>query len=314
VVVASNGVRVDPTGPVRNSAPRFDVSRIGPAGSGLSIAVPEIQSGYQVWAAGGRLRVCVGVRARVGRASTSMRDGWVGGWVATHEVLQVMGGQQRVGVLQVCSNTNTNTNTGCTTFAESGCLTRSIAGLYAFFVILLPACIALRVFSCQPALLHILACHANFAPLDATAHRAGQPFVSLLRAVWDYSDGESGIHHVTWSVRVHHDAAGHQPVDPVYVSSASEGVRGNLTLSDNDKYFLSLLVCNGAGLCTLETNVSHPVAACGTVRALALLQLRPCACGKAYLKGHARVPCWRSQFGFGFGLGFILVLSFPFTH
>ena len=82
-----------------------------------------------------------------------------------------------------------------------------------------------------------------------------QPFSSIFRAVWQYEDAESGIHHVTWSVRVHHDYQGHQPVDPVYVTSASEAVKADLRLNDGDKYFLTLNACNGAGMCVLAEEV-----------------------------------------------------------
>ena len=84
-----------------------------------------------------------------------------------------------------------------------------------------------------------------------------QPFTTALRAVWDFSDSQSGIHHVTWSVRVHHDETmGLQPVDSAYVTSADEGVRSNLRLFDGDLYYLSLHVCNGAGMCLLADEVS----------------------------------------------------------
>ena len=77
-----------------------------------------------------------------------------------------------------------------------------------------------------------------------------------MRAVWDYSDPQSGVHHVTWSVRVHHDdKLGLQPVDAAYVTSAAEGVRANVRMFDGDRYFLSLHVCNGAGICQLSDEV-----------------------------------------------------------
>ena len=82
-----------------------------------------------------------------------------------------------------------------------------------------------------------------------------QPFSSILRAIWQYIDPESGIHHVTWSVRVHHDYQGHQPVDPVYITSSNEAVKSNLHLYDGDKYFLTIDACNGAGMCLLAEEV-----------------------------------------------------------
>ncbi len=79
--------------------------------------------------------------------------------------------------------------------------------------------------------------------------------MSILRATWQFNDAESSIHHVTWSVRVHHDYQGHQPVDPVYVTSTNEGIKADLRLYDGDEYFLSLHACNGAGLCLLKDEV-----------------------------------------------------------
>src|SRR5262249_3038455 len=79
--------------------------------------------------------------------------------------------------------------------------------------------------------------------------------MSIVRAVWSFTDAESAVHDVTWSVRVHHDYHGHQPVDPVYVTSASEGIKPDVRLYDGDKYFLTLLACNGAGICTLDAEV-----------------------------------------------------------
>lgn len=95
-----------------------------------------------------------------------------------------------------------------------------------------------------------------------------QPFGSIFRAVWQYADPESSIHHVTWSVRVHHDYQGHQPVDPVYVTSATEGVKANLALNDGDKYFLTLNACNGAGMCQLAEEVGF-LLCCGAGQGMA---------------------------------------------
>lgn len=87
-----------------------------------------------------------------------------------------------------------------------------------------------------------------------------QPFLSILRATWKYQDSESGIHHVVWSVRVHHDGYGqHQPVDPIYVTSAEEGVHAQTVMYDNDEYFLTMLVCNGAELCMRQEDVAQIV-------------------------------------------------------
>lgn len=78
-----------------------------------------------------------------------------------------------------------------------------------------------------------------------------------MRATWKYDDSDSGIHHVVWSVRVHHDGYGqHQPVDPIYVTSAEEGVHAQTVMYDNDEYFLTMLVCNGAELCMRQQDVS----------------------------------------------------------
>ena len=79
--------------------------------------------------------------------------------------------------------------------------------------------------------------------------------MSILRATWHFVDPESLVHDVTWSVRVHHDYQGHQPVDPVYVSSSTEGIKADIRLYDGDKYFLSVLGCNGAGECLLDEEV-----------------------------------------------------------
>jgi hypothetical protein len=75
--------------------------------------------------------------------------------------------------------------------------------------------------------------------------------------VWDYRDAESGLHHVTWSVRVHHDdLLGQQPVDSAYVTATSEGVHANVRLYDGDRYYLSIHACNGAGICKLDNEVT----------------------------------------------------------
>ncbi len=86
-----------------------------------------------------------------------------------------------------------------------------------------------------------------------------QPFLSLLRGSWQFTDPESSVHSITWSARVHHDFQGHQPVDSMYVSDASEGIRANLALWDGDKYFLSVHACNGAGICLLQDEVEFLV-------------------------------------------------------
>ena len=128
-------------------------------------------------------------------------------------------------------------------------------------------CNAQPVLFCLAPLLRIYASILAFCPFlflsivpipsqtrPRDAH--GQPFTTALRAVWNYTDGESGLHHVTWSARVHHDQAlGLQPVDAAYVTSAGEGVKTGIRLNDGDRYFLTVHACNGASICLLDNEV-----------------------------------------------------------
>jgi len=84
-----------------------------------------------------------------------------------------------------------------------------------------------------------------------------QPFMSILRAAWSYVDAESSIHHLTWSARVHHDYQGSQPVNAIYVTDNTEGIKADIQLIDGDKYFLSVHACNGARVCLLQDSINY---------------------------------------------------------